>query len=218
MDFSSVRRALESLERRQPPLSDDCLAVVNRVRVGLLEGDTARSEEDLLASLQELLTTEYVTTSSNNNEEELPKIRWEPLAVALLVSTELLQQQNSSSSSEEAATEAAAAVYMDGPRVPVMVESTANDNVVPRLSNVAVAQLCPTLHQVCLQHLEHAEPRVRTLVAQAVGAYCRCSSTADYAREMHARFVTCYRSDNHHGRHDREAHAGRASAATPWHF
>ena len=101
MDFSSVRRALESLERRQPPLSDDCLAVVNRVRVGLLEGDTARSEEDLLASLQELLTTEYVTTSSNNNEEapQSKKIRWEPLAVALLVSTELLQQQNSTSSS-----------------------------------------------------------------------------------------------------------------------
>ena len=78
-----MRRAMESLERRQPPLSDECLAVVNRVHVGLLAeiGETA-SEEDLLASVQELLTTEYVTTSSNNNEEapQSKKIRWEQLA------------------------------------------------------------------------------------------------------------------------------------------
>ena len=144
MDFSSVRRALESLERRQPPLSDECLAVVNRVRVGLLAeiGETA-SEEDLLASVQELLTTEYITASSNNNEDAPPKIRWEPLAVALLVSTELLQ--NSCSGSKESShyqhDSAAASVYMDGPRM-LVVDAT-NATVVPRLSTQADVVLCP---------------------------------------------------------------------------
>ena len=112
------------------------MAVVNRVRVGLLVEEDTASEEDLLASLQELLTTEYITICSN--EEEPPEIRWEPLAVALLVSTELLQQ---TSSSEEAAT--TSSVHGRSTCVPVM--DATNDLKVPRLSAQAAVVLCPKM-------------------------------------------------------------------------
>jgi len=38
-------------------------------------------------------------------------------------------------------------------------------------------QLCRLLHALAIEHMEHDEPRVRTLVAKAVGAYCRVSSS-----------------------------------------
>lgn len=72
------------------------------------------------------------------------------------------------------------------------------------------------LHTACLQHLEHPEPRVRTLVAKAVGAYVQNTTAGnhydkasaafhndefEYAHEVHDRLVSSIRTHLELGRH-----------------
>ena len=91
-------------------------------------------------------------------------------------------------------------VYMDGPRVPTTTTTTttpiplssatstlssltthpttlpsngnggSGDVMIP-LTTFDTIQLLHTMHTICMTHLEHSEPRIRTLVAKAVGAY-----------------------------------------------
>jgi len=79
-------------------------------------------------------------------------------------------------------------VYIDGPRVPsstashpatalmtngstsVSTAAAANVNLV-KLSSTQTMELATILHQTTMEHLEHKEPRIRTLVARAVGAH-----------------------------------------------
>jgi HEAT repeat len=233
MDFSSTRRALESLARRQPPLDEKALQVAARQ----LQATTASSGDDDATSvfLQDLNTLLFLYSDKSKKDEEQPVLayaagdddttpkndptttnptsrtatttRWEPLAVGLYLATETLQQ---------AAVAAAAPVYMDGPRVPAMLlpeqpESSssvattttiapfANTGIfLPQLSQEQTLQLCQTLHQVALKNLEHNEPRVRTLVAKSVGAYCKVSTSPEQIavlrNEIHDKVVTSIRA------------------------
>ena len=132
------------------------------------------------------------------------KVRWEPLAVGLFVSTELLQKQQKQEPTNEGGgtPSSSTTVYMDGPRVPSVHAAPAAAATLPQLSVQDAAALSATLHAQCRRHLEHPEPRVRTLVAQAVGAYCRLDGSAGHAREMHAQLVASIHQHIVEGRRD----------------
>ena len=179
MDFSSPSRALLSLERRRPALPDDILALSKPMfaaysKLSSNSSTTANGEElqqHYLNGIHALLTK--------------PDLRWEALAVGLYCGTGLLEAQSppatvstttptNTGSSEEGTT-----VYMDGPRVPSAVISsgavpsatTVANNAAMILKREEIMRLVTTLHDTSLTHLEHAEPRIRTLVAKAVGAH-----------------------------------------------
>ena len=85
---------------------------------------------------------------------------------------------------------------MDGPRVPSMSsEATAEDattaSLVESLSKENMEAICRVLHAAYefLKHLEHKEPRVRTLVAKAVGAYCQHGSDTANLTEIQGKLV-----------------------------
>ena len=90
MDFSSPTRALQSLQRRRPSVSEETLQILRQ----LLTNDT--SSGDYLEGVSTLLHKESA--------------RWECLAVGLLLATQILV--------DEAASQIDKAVYIDGPRVP----------------------------------------------------------------------------------------------------
>lgn len=146
MDFSSVDRSLESLHRRRPELDERVLELASI----LLQKDGV-STDTYLESLLELLQQED---------------RWEPLAVGLYVATSVLESHTSDRG----------AVYAEGPRVPATSETTATsasasaEKTSIQLSQEQLVQLSRALLGTCKSNLEHNEPRVRTLVAKAVGA------------------------------------------------
>ena len=206
MDFSSITRALESLHRRQPPLSDHILSVSKELHTRLLllnddddDDRTAAMEEDdnnhaastdaagvasIVPLLQELMGAAVSISSCSE-----PPPRWESLAVGLFIATEIISvvavdhNNNSGHQPHDDGTAAAAShppVYMDGPRVPTTTTTSTTPSAHPittphrrYLTNAAAdtMTLVQTMHDICLRHLEHPEPRVRTLVAKAVGAY-----------------------------------------------
>ena len=90
MDFSSSTRALHSLERRRPALPSEIIEISKQ----LLTEET--SSEIYLKGISTLL----------NNASN----RWEGLAVALLLATQILV--------EAVAADHDKKVYIDGPRVP----------------------------------------------------------------------------------------------------
>jgi hypothetical protein len=203
MDFSSVPRALESLKRRQPALDEAVLASASK----LLE---TKDSSAVLESLQELLTIE---------DKSVPgKLRWEPLAVGLYVATEALYQNVQ----EEASGDEKTTVYMEGPRVPSMVPSAKSTFQLPTLSREESLLLCHTLHSVALKNLEHDEPRVRTLVAKSVGAYCKVSLQSESAttkemsqerHEMHDRLISSIHEHIAAGRDENGAYSRTSTGA-----
>ncbi|KAI2509321.1 HEAT repeat [Fragilaria crotonensis] len=84
--------------------------------------------------------------------------RWEPLAVGLYLATNLCNKSNGGSG---------VYTYVEGPRVPLMDGEDASDMLV---SHEELLRLGKALLEASTTHLEHKEPRVRTLVAKAVGA------------------------------------------------
>jgi len=124
--------------------------------------------------------------------------RWEPLAVGLYTATQILQKHGSSET-----------VYVDGPRVPSTQEG---DDVKDHLPVVQdPSRLCSLLHDVCLEHLEHKEPRVRTLVAQCVGAYL--STDTSHAAAMHERLTGSIREHIVQGRDQIESYSRSSTGA-----
>ena len=162
MDFSSPSRALESLTRRRPALPNDVL------KCAQLLIDNNRKDEN-----------ESDTTGGTEAEENVRNItflikadeeRWESLAVGLLLGTELLAKAAAAQSSSE--------VYIDGPRVPAEEKKLAEveDALIDqKYSFDQISQLATLLYEATLKHLEHSEPRIRTLVAKAVGAHATWS-------------------------------------------
>lgn len=158
MDFSSPHRALESLGRRKPAI----------------EGMALLSSE----MMGGIGTIEYVNgclSLLQTEQQQQQQQRWEPLAVGIYLATNLLLQSGSAT--------AASAIYVDGPRVPDNTPSstdTSTDTSTSigegdspfkrRLSHEQLMKLSQALLQASKCHLEHSEPRVRTLVAKAVGA------------------------------------------------
>jgi hypothetical protein len=211
MDFSSVPRVLESLGRRLPALA----ASVSDWQAAVAQ-QQASTKVDWCAQLSTLLDHPDAVN------------RWEPLAVALYLATQILeddwQQQ-----AQDAMPQPRAQVYMEGPRVPTtQPSSSSNDstNKVPSLSSRYVfAPLTPAprlalatwLNTLALGHLEHGEPRVRTLVAKAVAVYGRGSSDGIclLVQPLSARLVASIREHISTGRQAAQAAADADTATDP---
>ena len=147
MDFSTAERALESLGRRRPPL-EDCVVQISR---DLLAVDCTKEVyfNGILALLQQSLSQ-----------------RWEGLAVGVYLTTDLLLQH----------LDGAETIYIDGPRAPT-VREIENYRATKALdvTGADLLRLSQPLLLAATLHLEHSEPRIRTLVAKAVGALVRLS-------------------------------------------
>lgn len=147
MDFSTAERSLESLGRRRPPLEDSIV----KISVELLAEDCSKDSylEGTLALLQE-------THSA----------RWESLAVGIFLATDILLHH----------LDGGETIYVDGPRVPT-IEKEEKGKVTQKVqaSEAELLRLSQPLLSTAKAHLEHAEPRIRTLVAKAVGALVRFS-------------------------------------------
>mmetsp|Transcript_8170 Transcript_8170/g.9501 ORF Transcript_8170/g.9501 Transcript_8170/m.9501 type:complete len:796 (-) Transcript_8170:91-2478(-) len=172
MDFSSPTRALTSLPRRRPALSDEILGHA-QVLIDNNNSNNAKNDTDekILNSIMFLV----------HSDEE----RWESLAVGKLLATEILTKAAVVSHSGNTA------VYIDGPRVPDEEKKTdkVEDTITSRFyTNEQVSQLATLLYESTLKHLEHNEPRIRTLVARAVGAHATWSvglATGNELSERH---------------------------------
>ncbi|KAL9191093.1 hypothetical protein ACHAXT_000799 [Thalassiosira profunda] len=196
MDFSTVDRALASLPRRRPALPDAALGLAAR----LLEissaagaGSLAENEEYAQGILQ-LVALGGGRTAGDSGE----KARWEPLAVGLRMVVDYLERRAAelpksiSGDEEEDEDEGTGlgtgggGVYAEGPRVPKIAQpdafpaGIANGAVTsdaatvtpcPPTPNSPVFELLAALPSIVQSHVEHDEPRVRSLVAQTVGAY-----------------------------------------------
>ena len=235
MDFSSVPRALESLIRRQPPVDGAILEACYHLK-DLFSSPCQVDEEGVepppLVAPGEVALSALTVLLRHDT-------RWEALAVGLCTSTTLLAGQRPSS------------VYVEGPRVPEIVPSSAalagrvggmeaarghdattNPNVVPSihkstddngLDGAVVVQLspeqahllCQHVHRVCLKHLDHGEPRVRTLVAKSIPAYL-CWNPQDvereYAQELYGRLVASIRQHLEEGRDTLRGEHSKSSA------
>ena len=156
MDFSSSERALESLIRRQPPLDDS----IQEIASSLLK--TPMNDEAFPSLTMKLF-------DSNNHKKET--IRWEPLAVGLhLTASYLLQVTLHFQNDEKASLQ----VYQEGPRVPQ--DSSFHNKIdiaIQDMDQTFLIEFCAFMIQQCQLHLEHKEPRVRSLVAKVVGQHAK---------------------------------------------
>jgi hypothetical protein len=192
MDFSSISRSLESLRRRQPPLPDRIIEIAHELDAQLKE--PADSTAAILATIQELVNSDCD--------------RWEPLAVGLYNATALLESSS------------AAAVYMEGPRVPITTAAATASTHSVLMTSSQVLDLCRCLHAACLLNIEHAEPRVRTLVAKCIGAYCRTATDPSIRRQVQAHVVECIHGQilqgrDEHGEYSRTS-TGALDDTTGW--
>ncbi len=168
MDFSSPSRALQSLSRRRPALPDDVL----------------EAAQVLIANNKSL---NHSALEAEQNSEKIDFLiqadihRWESLAVGLLLGTEVLARAAEGPNSSE--------VYIDGPRVPAeeKKQQAEEDAVIcANYTSEQISKLATILYNATLQHLEHSEPRIRTLVARAVGAHATWSVGLKDSRQQEA--------------------------------
>jgi hypothetical protein len=155
MDFSSVPRALESIQRRQPPLPQSILDACQALSTFREPGNGHTT------SILSVLLTFFGEGA-----------RWEALAVGLYVSTEILRPRNADDEKEGRISINSYQSCLDGP--------TLRSQLLPN----DVLELCQVLHTACLRHLEHPEPRIRTLVIQAVSVYIKSIPEADDPTRM----------------------------------
>lgn len=160
MDFSSSSRALSSLLRRQPTITNP---EIQNAAESLLKQVNESSETDEYPSeILQLISSGIVD-------------RWESLAVGMHLSIEYLSnvvKHASNDSNKSSST----AIYPDGPRIPEIIDtpSIAPSPQSKENTEANVTQLikfCQTLTHAVVGQLEHLEPRVRTLIAKAVGAH-----------------------------------------------
>jgi len=202
MDFSSSERALLSLQRREPTLSPEIQSLSHQLLP--LQSNPLQDIRTYLQCTRELLqlgttgsdtdtTTIKITTGSSSTVVPNALVtgsvaRWEPLAVGLHMSIsffEAYRQRIDHSSS--------GGVFMDGPRVPAMRPTTSsissNDDIpnpnttttttttTTPISSNELIEFCSLITTLCQTHLEHNEPRVRTLVAKAAGEHTKLATT-----------------------------------------
>ena len=136
------------------------------------------------------------------------RLRWEPLAVGFHLAAAYLEHLVSIQS--RARHEHEPQVYMDGPRVPSLVSHVKHEEegdvdidvhvgIGIHVAGSAAASnrpeetkeemddlqsFCQTVQAMCLRHLEHDEPRVRTLVAKVVGEYTCLATTAQARHDI----------------------------------
>lgn len=166
MDFSSIPRALQSLERR-PNLPKE-LASTAQTFAG-----------SPLPTLERWLLTE--------------EDHWEARAVGLYVATALLGST-------------APRLYLEGPRVPQSQQEQDGATFI-QLTDEERIQLAGVVHQTVLQHLEDAEPRVRTLVAKAIAVY----ASEAHVQELYQRLSTSIAEHLQAGRDEQNPEYSKSS-------
>ena len=130
---------------------------------------------------------------SSTHESKALLLRWEPLAVGLHLTATYLQNATSFYCNNNGSNQNV--VYMDGPRVPSIApsqtpspssphESKDDDiNGTSTSSNTAnidenqLLQFSQFIMTICQTHLEHNEPRVRSLVAKVVGEHTKLGTS-----------------------------------------
>ena len=185
MDFSTTERSLQSLQRRTPDLSPQ----VKSIAATLLTCHF--SDPAFLKGTKELLG---IGTRGESDEHADP--RWEPLAVGFYLTSSYLQHATALYRNDDSNI---SDVYMEGPRVP-----TVDPAVVQKKVNVEGMQVsspedgivesdivpfCEFIMAMCHGHLEHNEPRVRTLVAKVVGQHAKLGTTLKSQNEMGAAII-----------------------------
>mmetsp|Transcript_14590 Transcript_14590/g.22519 ORF Transcript_14590/g.22519 Transcript_14590/m.22519 type:complete len:810 (+) Transcript_14590:25-2454(+) len=149
---------------------------------------TSRGDQEM-TSIFALLGVD--TDNGDDYPTAVKDVRWECLAVGLLLASHWLERHTrallvdsySSASSSAAAEMQQSAVYADGPRQPCLVASSTenmersndeihiNDTVI--YAHYHNVDFCERVVVICQRHLEHDEPRVRTLVARVIGAHSK---------------------------------------------
>ena len=196
MDFSSTERALSSLIRRTPPLSPKIISLATALQTvypNPLNPEFVTSTIELLrigTDGGEPLESAASTAASTAEEEKgstgtKETLRWEPLAVGFHLTISYLQSatafyQNGKSDGEDD-------VYMDGPRVPktdttvtsnsTSSTTTANTDTITVIDEDQLSSFSQIIMTMCQTHLEHNEPRVRSLVAKVVGQHTKLGIT-----------------------------------------
>ncbi|KAL7578252.1 hypothetical protein ACA910_012671 [Epithemia clementina (nom. ined.)] len=240
MDFSSVPRALDSLQRRNPPLDDKVLELSKQLMTTTTTSPSSSQPFcDQLTQLLQFQQQEQKEGGEGGKKDH--NRRWEHLAVGLYVATDVLQQQiprleaKGSSSSNNGG--GGGIVYMEGPRVPAVIETSVSDNISndesstnnkvtavssgwksPELSDDQIMALAEVLHPLALQHLEDSEPRVRTLVAKAAGVYCKVTLLLkqgnDLRKSIHDRVVSSIQEHLAQGRATAEKDSQYSKSST----
>jgi len=188
MDFSSTERTLSSLLRRTPKLGPNVLSLA--IKLQTIQDDPF--DPNFVKYTADLLQIGTVGEKSDNGIEmsEKTQARWEPLAVGFQLTSTFLQriiafyQQKEESNNDE--------VYMDGPRVPTIQSLSSNksnndtknqisqakvDDVTTLLGENELVSFSEIVMKMCQMHLEHNEPRVRSLVAKVVGYHTKLGTT-----------------------------------------
>ena len=175
MDFSSTERALKSLERRTPHLSD----AVKSLAKTLLHTDICDSS--YLKCTKDVL---QIGTDGEDGEHASP--RWEPLAVGFHLTASYLHHITAVYYNDASKT---SDVYMDGPRVPSMdvdKQSTVDEKLAVKFDEAKIVPFCEFIMSLCQAHLEHKEPRVRSLVAKVVGQHAKLGNVLKSQDEIGA--------------------------------
>ena len=175
MDFSTVDRALISLSRRQPSLPNDVIDL-SKTLLNLLQSTQDVNLSDNLDYANGILQLVELGSANTN-------IRWETLAVGMRLIVDYLERCSEelpklNVDDEEEEDEGTGlgtgggGVYAEGPRIPKIAQ--VNDEVDipnPPNSKSPVFIIMNALSDIVNANVEHAEPRVRSLVAQTVGSY-----------------------------------------------
>lgn len=132
--------------------------------------------------------TEAINTCSSERVKK-DDLRWEPLAVGLHLADAFLHSASSHYRQTMGKDIQNTTVYMDGPRVPTIAPQAQSSNDKSRItksgSNDAVTNIdedqltlfSKMIMAMCQTHLEHNEPRVRSLVAKVVGQHTKLGAT-----------------------------------------
>lgn len=186
MDFSTTERALQSLQRRTPKLSSKVISFATTLL-------TSRFSDPAFLKCTEGLL-EVGTNGEEDNEHSKP--RWEPLAVGFHLTASFLQHATALYRSDDSST---SDIYMEGPRVPTVdQENKADEDGTQdmRIDEAEIVPFCEFVMAMCQRHLEHNEPRVRTLVAKVVGQHAKLGTTLqsqnDTGTEIIAQSVRLY--------------------------
>ena len=153
MDFSTIDRALLSLSRREPPLPDELLDLSNSLSALTTTSPHYVSNDDYIAGILRLVSTSE---------------RWEPLAVGLCLAIDCIERHTANLHQDNTPR----GVYADGPRIPEMMSSKLVGMAPPSITDDSpILPLLTVVPSVIHAHIEHREPRVRSLIAKTVGAY-----------------------------------------------
>lgn len=150
MDFSTIERALLSLNRRHPPLPPNVIDLSKSLLSLVSSSDAYVANSEYISGIIRLVS---------DGE------RWEPLAVGLCLAVHCIESHATDLADENRG------VYADGPRIPEMHASETASSVQSITSESPIFLLLDVLPSTIHENIEHSEPRVRSLIAKVVGVY-----------------------------------------------